>query len=248
MIRKLLLLTALLILLVATVPVAAQEYVTYVTQAGDTLSKLAARFCTSWPEIYAMNRQTIGDNPDVLFAGKVLTIINRCGTAVHLPSLPPQSGVYDRGIRTHATGSVVGDSYLVAWGDTLFSIGTRFGLSVDALTTANNLQDSSKVYAGLRLLIPGLQGSGAVAPPVVRPPAAASRTFSSGECTVTFNATTTNIWNMPNGNIIAAVPAGSSSARQVQRVNNALWYQFEYIETTPWVPAYLVGTVGDCGL
>lgn len=235
------------LLISAVLPVAAQSYETYVTQSGDTLSKIADRFCTTWQEIYAINRQAIGDDPNQLYAGKVLTVPNRCGSAVHLPSLPATSGVYDRGIRTHATGSVQGNVYSVAWGDTLFSIGQRFGVSVDALVGANYLANANNIYAGLRLLVPGLQSGGAVPPPVVRPPSAQSRTFGYGECTIQFNSTT-NIWNTPNGNVIASVPAGTSPARQVQNINSALWYQIEYLETTPWVPAYLIGTVGNCGL
>ncbi|MCA9902996.1 MAG: LysM peptidoglycan-binding domain-containing protein [Anaerolineae bacterium] len=234
-----------LMLLVAVAPAAAQQYISYVTQPGDTLSKIAVRYCTTWQEIYNINRQAIGDNPDALFAGKVLTIPNRCGSGAQPPA--GGSGVYDRGQRTHATGTVQGNVYVVAWGDTLFSIGQRFGLSSDVVASANSVEDTNALVAGQRLLIPGLQGSGAVLPPVVRPPTTASRTFAFGECTVVFNSAT-NIWNTPNGSVIASIGAGSSPAQQVQRVNSVLWYQIEYIETNPWVPAYLVGTVGNCGL
>ena len=141
-----------------------------------------------------------------------------------------------------------GNTYIVAWGDTFFSIGGRFGLSAEAVMSANGVTKPNNLSAGQHLLIPGLQGGGTVAPPVVQPPATtASRTFGYGECTITFGSTT-NIWNAPNGSVMSTIDAGSAPARQVQRINNALWYQFEYIETTPWVPAYLVGTVGSCGL
>lgn len=245
--RNKLLLIPIFFALLMAMPVAAQDYQTYVTQQGDTLSKIALRYCTTWQEIYAINRQVIGNNPDVLFAGKVLTIPNRCGSAVHLPSTPNTSGTYDRGVRTHATGTIQGNTYVVAWGDTLFSIGQRFGLSVNALITANNMTSDNNIYVGVRLLIPGLQGGAIVAPPVIQPPAVTSRSFGTSECTIRFNSTT-NIWNAPNGSVIASIQPGSNPARQVRKVNNALWYQFEYLETTPWVPAYLVGLVGNCGL
>jgi LysM repeat protein len=47
-------------------------------------------------------------------------------------------------------GSVV---YIVRWGDTLFSIARRFGTTVPALMTANNLT-SEYIYAGQMLTIP----------------------------------------------------------------------------------------------
>lgn len=246
--RKLILLSALLALslTVFALPASAQQYITYVTQTGDSLSKIALRFCTTWPQIYNINRQTIGDNPNILNVGLSLTIPALCDNGATPPS--GGSGVYDRGSRTHATGAVQGNTYIVAWGDTLFSIGERFGISVDNLMNANSLGKPNNLSVGQHLLIPGLQGSGTILPPGVRPPSSTAwRTFGYGECTITFGSTT-NIWNAPNGNVISSIDAGSAPARQVQRINNALWYQFDYIETTPWVPAYLVGTVGNCGL
>jgi spore germination protein YaaH len=51
--------------------------------------------------------------------------------------------VFDRGERIYATGSVMNSNiYSVAWGDTLFSIGRRFGVSVDDLRSANGLTEA----------------------------------------------------------------------------------------------------------
>ena len=47
---------------------------TYTVQPGDNLSKIAAKFNTTWEAIYDKNREVIGDNPDVIFAGQVLVI------------------------------------------------------------------------------------------------------------------------------------------------------------------------------
>jgi len=47
-------------------------------------------------------------------------------------------------------GTVV---YIVQWGDTLFSISRRFGTTVPAIMTANNLTTEA-IYAGQRLTIP----------------------------------------------------------------------------------------------
>jgi len=47
---------------------------TYTVQAGDTLSGIAGRYGTTWKQIYADNRDVIGDNPDLIRVGQVLKI------------------------------------------------------------------------------------------------------------------------------------------------------------------------------
>lgn len=176
MIRKLLFVTlafvlGALILMAAPERVSAQSYTTYVVQPGDSLSKIAARYCTTWQEIYNMNYQVIGPDPSILVAGTVLTVVDHCGG-----SSSGGTGVYDRGPSTHATGSYSQPYYTVAWGDTLTSVAGRFGVSVDALMRANNLTSSS-IYPGQVLVIPG---AGATPPP--QPPSnnAERVTFNPG--------------------------------------------------------------------
>jgi len=53
-------------------------------------------------------------------------------------------------------GTVAGNIYTVAPGDTLFSIGQRFGVTVSALASANGLPPSAFIFPGQRLAIPGL--------------------------------------------------------------------------------------------
>ena len=180
MMRRLILVALALLLSAATLMAApdrasAQSYTTYVVQPGDSLSKIAARYCTTWQEIYNMNYQAIGPDPSILVAGTVLTVVDRCGGSGGGGST---GGVYDRGPRTHATGSYSQPYYTVAWGDTLTSVAARFGVSVDALMRANNLT-SSTIYPGQVLLIPGAGGS---QPPQPQPPSnnAERVTFSPG--------------------------------------------------------------------
>lgn len=47
---------------------------TYVVASGDTLSGIAAKYGTSWQAIYAKNRGVIGNNPDFIRPGEVLSI------------------------------------------------------------------------------------------------------------------------------------------------------------------------------
>ncbi|MEE9616027.1 MAG: LysM peptidoglycan-binding domain-containing protein [Anaerolineae bacterium] len=48
-------------------------------------------------------------------------------------------------------GSVI---HVVGWGETLFSIAGRYGVSVDAICAANGIADPTRIYAGQRLVIP----------------------------------------------------------------------------------------------
>ncbi|HYO89634.1 MAG TPA: LysM domain-containing protein [Candidatus Limnocylindrales bacterium] len=167
--RKALLLIGLLMLggmLVAALPASAQTsvpVVTHVVQPNDTLSKIAARNCTTWQEIYNMNAAVIGPNPNILRAGTVLSVPNRCGTG----TLPPGCTTFDRGPRQFAQGTVQGNTYTVAWGDTWFSVSGRFGTTQLALTTANGLPPNARLFANTRLIIPGLCGG--VTPPPTQP-------------------------------------------------------------------------------
>ena len=48
--------------------------VTYTVKAGDTLSSIGEKYGISWKKIYAKNKETIGDNPDLIYAGQKLVI------------------------------------------------------------------------------------------------------------------------------------------------------------------------------
>lgn len=48
--------------------------ITYVVQPGDNLSAIAAKYGTTWQRIYADNKAVIGDNPNYITPGMVLTI------------------------------------------------------------------------------------------------------------------------------------------------------------------------------
>lgn len=46
----------------------------YVVKSGDTLSKIAKAYNTSWQKIYEDNKNIIGKNPNLIYAGQKLTI------------------------------------------------------------------------------------------------------------------------------------------------------------------------------
>lgn len=202
MMRKFILLALALVLGMSTLAAApsvapAQSYTTYVVQRGDSLSKIAARYCTTWQEIYNMNYQAIGPNPSVVEPGTVLTVVNRCGGG----GGGGTGGVYDRGPRTHATGSYSQPYYTVAWGDTLTSVAARFGVTVDALMRANNLY-SSVIQPGQVLLIPGA-GGGQPQPPQPPPSGSAERVnFAPGA--IAANRTGQIAYGTPKSYVLSA--------------------------------------------
>ena len=47
---------------------------TYVVKKGDTLSKIASKYGVDWQYLYEKNKQVIGNNPDKIYPGQVLSI------------------------------------------------------------------------------------------------------------------------------------------------------------------------------
>ena len=139
---------------------AQSNYITHVVQSGETLGKIAYRYCTTWKVIYDVNRDTIGKDPNFIQPGMALTIPANCDKGGSIT--PPANGVYDRGPISHATGIYLAPYYTVAWGDTLSSIGQRFGVPWQDIATANGIK-GTLIYAGQTLLIP--DGSSGTTPP-----------------------------------------------------------------------------------
>jgi len=82
---------------------------------------------------------------------------------------PPENGHNDRGLISHATGIYQAPYYTVAQGDTISSIGQRFGADWQDIAAANGIKDTL-IYAGQTLLIPD-ESSGTIAPPPDQGPA-----------------------------------------------------------------------------
>jgi LysM repeat protein len=128
---------------------AQSSMVPYTVQPGDTLTKIANKYCTTWQEVYQLNAAVIGPDPNNVEPGMVLYVPNRCTAP------PPSSGgVYDHGPSMYANGTVAGNIYTVVYGDTWYSIGQRFGLPWETISTANG---GGGLYPGRQLVIPGLQ-------------------------------------------------------------------------------------------
>jgi LysM repeat protein len=97
----------------------------------------------------------------------VMAAISVVPAVAHGAQGVPYPGVYDRGPRPHAMGTAWGNLYYVVRGDTLYSIGLRFGLYWPVIAQANGISSPPSTQAGQCLIIPGL---GAMPPYPVPPP------------------------------------------------------------------------------
>jgi LysM repeat protein len=115
----------------------------YVVQAGDTLSAIAARAGMSVDSLAALN----GLNPDsYLLSGTVLKLSGASSAA-------PASAA------SASSTSGPGGSYVVQAGDTLSAIAARAGMSVDSLAALNGLDPSAYLLSGTVLKLSGSAGS-----------------------------------------------------------------------------------------
>jgi LysM repeat protein len=167
----------------------AQSTGIYVVRQGDTLFSIASRHCMSTTELYSLN-SSILNNPNQIYPGMQLRVVSRCGGGGNW------GGVCDRGPSQHAQGSVWGNRYLVARGDTSYSIAARFGISVTTLCQANGI-NPWYIYAGQTLTIPGLTGScgGGCVP--------GSWNCPPNDC---WNCPPNNCWNCPPNNCANCPP------------------------------------------
>lgn len=131
------------VLLVTTVGTAAADSQTYVVQPGDTLFRISVRFGVSMDIIRSAN----GFTGDRIYAGQTLIIPD--GNA---PANPPP-----------ATGGQSGAVHVVQAGETLFTIGLKYGMVWTKIAAANNIAGTT-VFVGQRLTIPG-DGAPANPPP-----------------------------------------------------------------------------------
>lgn len=106
----------------------------YYVKPGDSLYTIANRFGTTSNELRTMNRL----NSTYIYPGQALTI----------PGGSSSSGS-------------MGTRHTVAYGDSLYKIATRYGVTVEALRRANGIT-SNQIMAGQVLTIPASSSSGNV--------------------------------------------------------------------------------------
>ena len=97
----------------------------YIVKRGDTLSQIAIDFGTTVNAIAVRNNIR---NVNLIYPGQVLVIPSRSGNTNYI-------------------------TYKIQWGDTLWSISRRYGVSIAYLVRLNRIQNPNLIYAGNILLI-----------------------------------------------------------------------------------------------
>ncbi len=121
----------------------------YTVQAGDTLGGIAAAYGTDVQTLMDANGLT---DPNYLYVGQ----------EINVPGASASAGSGNGGYTAVSTGSSAGgtgsgtaalQTYTVQSGDTLYAIAGKFGTTVDAIASANNLSDPNVISEGQSLLI-----------------------------------------------------------------------------------------------
>ncbi|WP_435092317.1 LysM peptidoglycan-binding domain-containing protein [Clavibacter michiganensis] len=115
----------------------------YTVVAGDTVTGIAGKHGVSTSSVLQANGLQA---TSTIFPGNRLTIPGAGSTATSAPSAPASA--------SPAAKQGLSGTYTIATGDTLHSIATKSGVTVQDLLNANGLNWSSIIYAGSKLTIP----------------------------------------------------------------------------------------------
>ncbi|MFZ5916570.1 MAG: LysM peptidoglycan-binding domain-containing protein [Chloroflexota bacterium] len=151
----------------------------YVVKHGDTLTAIAWRYGTTVTAIARVNGLM---NPNAIYVGQRLRIPGQ-----EPAPQPPRCGVW----------------YTVQRGDTVSALALRYGTTVWAIVSANNLASANRIYVGQRLSIPCGGSSPSPAP---------------------VSASCANISSPRHGSTVG----GAVTVRGTANVENFWYYKFEY--------------------
>jgi len=127
---------------------------THTVQSGDTLYRIAVKYQITVTQLREANPQVAGD---IIQPGDVLKIPGcsptsggNIGTGAVQPTTAPS---------IPATALPSGSqTYVVKRGDTLYTIGLKFGVTSDAIQKANNIANPNRINPGQELIIPAKSG------------------------------------------------------------------------------------------
>jgi LysM repeat protein len=125
-------------------PTPTQNFVEYKVVSGDTLSGIAGKFGVTVTAIMQANGLT---NANYIYVGQILRIPGKVAGAAASPTTSPTA-------TKSPSPSATSRSYTVASGDSLWSIASKFGVSVAQLQSANQITNPNLIRVGQVLLIP----------------------------------------------------------------------------------------------
>jgi len=132
----------------AFAPIDAAGSCTHTVAPGDTLYRISVKYGISVTQLKQANPQVTSD---IIQPGDVLKIPNcdatgNTGSTVTQPTAEPN---------VPATALPSGSqTYVVKRGDTLYTIGLKFGVSAKAIQEANNISNPDRISPGQELVIP----------------------------------------------------------------------------------------------
>ena len=126
----------------------------YTVVRGDTISGIAKKFKVTTAAVLKTNKLNWSS---VIYPGQKLTIPGTTTTTPPTTTKPDPPVVVDPPTTDTPTPPVVvNGKHVIKAGDTLSSIAKKYGVTLQALLTANNLKATSTIYAGKSLVIPGV--------------------------------------------------------------------------------------------
>lgn len=124
----------------------------YIVQPGDTLSDIARHFNTTIGTLVQLNGIT---NPNRIFVGQQIQLPITGGTGGALPTPADQDNNQGGIIPTEIVDDTQAETtYVVQFGDNLYRIALRFGVSLGELGAANNVTNYNLIFVGQTLIIP----------------------------------------------------------------------------------------------
>ena len=140
----------------ASAPVATPDVTRYTIIAGDTVSKIAAKFGLTTTTLLSANGLSW---TSTIFAGGSLVIPGRAApTAPSAPAAAPAPIAHVTPLAT--------TTHVIKSGETIAGIAARYGVSIQSMLTANGLGWSSIIYSGRTLQVPGVQAAVPASPGV----------------------------------------------------------------------------------
>lgn len=127
------------------------ESQTYIVRKGDTLSSIASMYGTTWKKLAEYNSLS---NPNKLLVGQKIQIPGGASAApAPVVRLKTPTTTTTAPASSSKAPIKQGSSYVIQRGDSLSSIASRSGLTVNEIKAANAL-DSNRIIAGKSLSIP----------------------------------------------------------------------------------------------
>ena len=173
---------------------------TYRVAGGDTVSSIAGRYGLSTASVLALNG--LGWK-STIFPGQVLKL---SAGAVAVTPTP-----------VAAAPSASSGRYTIVGGDTISRIASKFGVTTQAILTANGLGWSSIIYPGQSLAIPGTSTAAPIAATPVSSvtPIAAAPVAASGSYTIVSGDNLTKIAGKLGVSLQALLAANNLTASSI---------------------------------